>query len=68
MTDTQGSAPAQVSAKAAVALTAQAQGSVLYRVTQPGYGYAVGATISDPDEIKKHGADIRRFAVPVGGV
>ncbi|GCD73980.1 hypothetical protein NBRC3299_0272 [Acetobacter pasteurianus NBRC 3299] len=68
MTDTQGSAPAQASAKAAVAPIAQAQGCTLYRVTQPGYGYAVGATISDPDEIKKHGADIRRFAVPVGGV
>lgn len=68
MTDTQGSAPAPASAKAAVAPTAQPQDGALYRVTQPGYGYAVGATISDPDEIKKHGADIRRFAVPVGGV
>lgn len=68
MTDTQGSAPAPASAKAAIAPIAQPQGGALYRVTQPGYGYAVGATISDPDEIKKHGADIRRFAVPVGGV
>ncbi|ASL39321.1 MULTISPECIES: hypothetical protein [Acetobacter] len=68
MTDTQGSAPAQPSAKTAVVPATPKQGGTLYRVTQPGYGYAVGATISDPNEIKKHGVDIRRFAVPVGGV
>lgn len=66
MTDTQDSATASVGATDG-AVAAAASGP-RYCVTKPGYGYSVGATISEQSEIRKHGAAIRLFAVPVGSV